>query len=163
MKQFACWLLLVLGLYVIEPPFMPIIFGGIAPDLLLILVVSFAFQRGARQGALMGFLTGLLSDLATGTFFGIHILTKMIIGFSCGLFSKNVFKEQMFLPLVSVLIATAADDAVTLLFMFLLGYRPDILSHVHQLLLPTLFFNVVFALPVHYATTKMVERLTVEK
>jgi rod shape-determining protein MreD len=69
---------------------------GISADLLLLFVVSVSFQKGSRNGSLVGFLSGLLQDLATGTFFGINIFIKMIVGYVCGRFSKQVFKEQFF-------------------------------------------------------------------
>ena len=164
MKIFAPWFLFVVLIYVVQSSLLPTIgFNGVSADLMLLLTVSFSFLRGAKLGAMMGFLAGLLSDLATGTFFGIGIFSKMLIGFFCGMFSKRVFKEQMLLPLISVLISTAAQDLMTLIFIFLLGYRPNIFYHLHQLLLPTLFFNTVFALPVHYLVSKMCEWLKAKK
>lgn len=56
-------------LFTLQTSFLPLIaWHGVSPDLLLLLTVSFAFLHGARQGAFLGFVLGLMQDLATGTF-----------------------------------------------------------------------------------------------
>ena len=81
MKNLMIGLAFMLLLYVGQSSLLPFIaFHGVSADLLLLLVVSVAFLRGAKVGALVGFLAGLLQDLATGTFFGVDIFAKMLIG-----------------------------------------------------------------------------------
>ena len=102
-RKFLVWFVFVLILYVIQSSLLPFIsIHGISADLLLLFVVSLSFQKGRRNGALIGFLSGLLQDLATGTFFGINVFIKMIVGYVCGRFSRQVYKEQFFLVIVAV-------------------------------------------------------------
>lgn len=156
MKHLMSGIAFMLLLYVGQSSLLPFIaFRGVSADLLLLLVVSVAFLRGAKMGALVGFLAGLLQDLATGTFFGVDIFAKMVIGYGCGYFSRRLFKEQMMLPLMAVVAATGLQYVIWLVFSWLLGYPVPLWTHWRHLLLPMLAHNVVFALPVHVGVSKL--------
>lgn len=164
MKLVCAWGALVGALFVVQSSLLPMIaYHGTSADLLLAFVVSFAFLRGSRLGVLGGFFAGLLQDLATGTFFGTNIFCKMIIGYICGAFSNRVFKEQIFLPILSVALASALNYLILALLMVLLGYRFDLLVHASHVLLPMVIYNVLFALPVHYFVYMMCEWLKEKK
>ena len=60
MNIFLGWLVMALGLYVLQSSFLPLVFfHGIGPDLLLLLTISYAFLKGNKLGSFMGFLLGL--------------------------------------------------------------------------------------------------------
>ncbi|MBE6096175.1 rod shape-determining protein MreD [Schwartzia succinivorans] len=163
-RKYILWALFVLALYVIQSSLMPFIsIHGISADLLLLFVVSVSFQKGSRNGSLVGFLSGLLQDLATGTFFGINIFIKMIVGYVCGRFSKQVFKEQFFLMIAAVVFASAFNYVIYASFMFMLGYSFNLLLQFNSVFMPMMFYNVVFSLPVHIGVCKMCERLQEDK
>ena len=149
-RTFAYWLVMFIFLYTMQSALLPIFgYHGVSTDFLLLLTVSVSFLRGARLGVFVGFLAGLIQDLATGTYFGIDIFTKMLIGYSCGIMSRSLFKESLSLPVLAVGIATLVNYIVMLLILYLLGYRFELLEHLGMLLLPMLFYNLLFAYPVH--------------
>lgn len=156
MKKLIVGLAFMIFLYVGQSSLLPLIaFRGVSADLLLLMVVSVAFLHGAKVGTLVGFIAGLLQDLATGTFFGVDIFAKMVIGYGCGYFSRRIFKEQMMLPLMAVVAATGFQYVIWLIFSWLLGYSVNLWEHWRHLLLPMLVHNVVFALPVHMSVSKL--------
>ena len=159
MKKFGAQALYVIALYVIQSSLLPFLaWHEISADLLLVAVVSVSFLRGSREGVAFGFCAGLLQDLATGSFFGVNIFSKMVIGYGCGAFARHFFKEQYFLPVFSVIAASIANYFIILMFMILLGYRFDWKDQLSALLLPMVVFNAVFAFPVHYWTRRLSER-----
>ena len=163
MKNILKWAALVLGLYVLQSALMPrLAFHGASADFLLLFAVSFGFIRGMRLGVLMGFLVGLLQDLRSGTFFGMNILTKMLASFIAGLLSDRVFKEQMFLPVVSSVVAAVASYFILALLMLLLGYRFNLIENAQYMLVPFILYQLVFSYPVH-AITRRVNEWTREK
>ena len=164
MKRVALGLAFMLFLYVGQSSLLPFVaFRGVSADLLLLMVVSVAFLRGAKVGALVGFLAGLLQDLATGTFFGVDIFAKMVIGYGCGYYSRRLVKEQMMLPLLAVLVATGLQYVLWLLFSWLLGYSVQVWGHWRHLLVPMMAHNVIFALPVHMGVSKFLEWMQQKK
>ena len=58
--------------------------GEVYPDLFLILVVFIGLYKGPQAGSVAGFFCGLAQDSFSYAFFGLHALTKTIIGFSIG-------------------------------------------------------------------------------
>jgi rod shape-determining protein MreD len=156
MNNFAKLAAFVIALYVLQTSFFPLMaYHGISPNFMLLLTVSFAFLRGMEQGTLMGFLTGVLTDLATGTFFGIHAFTYLLMGNLCGRFANRVYKDQFFWPVFASLGVTALNYFILALLMVLLGYRFNPISNVQVTLLPMLIYQLAFAYPVHYLTYKL--------
>ena len=156
MNNFAKLVAFVIALYVLQTSFFPLMaYHGISPNFMLLLTVSFAFLRGMEQGTFMGFLTGLLTDLATGTFFGIHAFTYLLMGNLCGRFANRVYKDQFFWPVFASLGVTALNYFILALLMVLLGYRFNPISNVQATLLPMLIYQLAFAYPVHYLTYKL--------
>ena len=162
MKKFGRLALFVIALYVLQTSLLPMIaYRGISPDLMLLLTVSFAFLRGVRQGGLMGFATGLLQDLASGTFLGINAFTRMLLGMFFGRFSDRVFKEQFFLPVTASITAIIANYFILALLMVLLGYRFNLVGNMESMLVPMLIYQLAFAYPVHrlaYALDKKLSK-----
>ena len=156
MNNFAKLAAFVIALYVLQTSFFPLMaYHGISPNFMLLLTVSFAFLRGMEQGTFMGFLTGLLTDLATGTFFGIHAFTYLLMGNLCGRFANRVYKDQFFWPVFASLGVTALNYFILALLMVLLGYRFNPISNVQMTLVPMLIYQLAFAYPVHYFTYKL--------
>ena len=166
MNNFAKLAAFVIALYVLQASFFPLMaYHGISPNFMLLITVSFAFLRGMEQGTLMGVLAGLLTDLATGTFFGIHAFTYLLMGNLCGRFANRVYKDQFFWPVFAslgvtalnyfILGVTALNYFILALLMVLLGYRFNPISNVQVTLLPMLIYQLAFAYPVHYLTYKL--------
>lgn len=60
------------------------IMGG-RPDLVLLLVVTWAIIRGANEGAIWGFIGGLFCDLLSGGGLGLWTLALTVVGFIAGM------------------------------------------------------------------------------
>ena len=158
------WAAFAAALFVLQTSILPLMaYHGVTADLLLLLTVSFAFLRGTRQGAFMGFGVGLMQDLATGTFFGVNTLTRTLLGLLFGQFSDRVFKEQFFLPVLASVGVTILNYFILALIMVLLGYRFNLETHMQQMLLPMLVYQLAFAYPVHYLVYRVDKRLSEQK
>lgn len=156
MKRFCSWAAFFVALYVIQVSLLPLIaFHGVTADLLLIAVVSLSFQRGGRLGGFVGFCAGLLQDLTMGSFFGINCLAKMLVGYTCGSFSKQVTIFNW----LSVLLSTLVHYGVWLVCLLLMGYRLNLGEHLRFALLPMLLFNVLFAWPVNACVIRVCDLL----
>lgn len=163
-KQIAIWLTFVIAVYVIQSSFFPLIqFHGTGPDLFILLAGSIAFFHGKKVGAFAGFMLGLFQDLATGTFFGINTLTKMFMGYGCGIFYNRVLRDSFFLPLTAAIVNTIAGFVVIEVIMFLLGYGMNFFHHVLYKLLPMLCYNTVFSWPLYCMVRKVNDKATKKK
>ena len=151
MKKIGKWAVFTAALFVLQTSMLPLMaYHGVTADLLLLLTVSVAFLRGSKQGAFMGF-------------FGVNTLSRTLLGLLFGQFSDRVFKEQFFLPVLASVAATILNYFILALLMVLLGYRFNLESHVQQMLVPMLLYQLAFAYPVHYLTYRLDKRLEEKK
>jgi rod shape-determining protein MreD len=81
---------------------------GVAPDLMLLLAVCAGLLGGSRQGVLVGFACGLLSDLwMTDTPVGLAALTFCLVGYGVGALRSAVLPEGWVTIPVLVFLASA--------------------------------------------------------
>jgi rod shape-determining protein MreD len=148
-------MLFLMATLVIQATLLPLItVGGARPDLLLIVVVSAGLLLGREHGVGMGFFAGLLQDLASGNIFGVSILSKTVTGFVAGLMERKVFKENVLLPLLGVVVATVFNSVIMLSLLFFLGFEVDIPAAVANTIF-VLGYNAVLAIPVHQIVYRM--------
>ena len=150
MKLLAMLVLTILSMYAAQTSLLTYLdYNGVSANLMLLLTVSTAFLRGHYFGVAMGFCTGLLQDLTTGDFFGCATFAYMTVGLIFGKFSERVVKEQFLIPVISAPIAAAIYFFITTGFILMIGYPLDILDAINKILVPLIFYQVIFSLPVH--------------
>lgn len=150
------WIVVVCLLYIVQCALIPLVtLNGIKPDLLLITVLSTGLLVGKEKGVAVGFFAGLLADLASGGVFGSHTLSKMAIGYGAGMLERKVFKENILLPLLAVMVATVIHSVLMAGMLVFLGFRVEIISLVMHNLLPLLAYNVIVAVPIHLIIYKI--------
>ncbi len=123
------------------PGFWPL---GQGPDLILILVVFYAFLRGSREGARFGLVAGLLTDIVAGKYIGLNAGSKLLVGYLMGLFATKLYKENYFVPIMTIAGATLINTTVNYLAAVAFGRFAN-WSFGNELLLQTLN-NAVLAL-----------------
>ena len=82
------------------------ILGG-TPDLIPLVVAAVAFYAGGTAGAITGFCTGLLVDLAIGQNVGASSLVLTAVGYGVGRFSDQRDISHGLLPIPVAAAATA--------------------------------------------------------
>ena len=130
-----------------------------APNLMLILTFFFAYIRGKNAGMLVGFFAGLIMDIYFCDVIGYNMLVLLIIGFVCGMLGKNFFSNNLFTPMLILMLSALAYDICYYFFWFILqstfafGY---ILLHtiIPELLL-TFIAGVILLKPLTFLIKKM--------
>jgi rod shape-determining protein MreD len=91
--------------------------AGMTPDLPLIIVAFNAIFDGPRKGAYTGVGIGLLEDLYIGRFIGMNALIKGVVGFISGRLTQGAFRENMWVPVLTVMI----NSALSIVMYYLTG------------------------------------------
>lgn len=157
------WGLLLVLVLVIQATLLPLIaVNGIRPDLLLIIVVSSALLLGKEQGVGLGFFAGLLQDLASGNIFGLNVLSKMLTGYLSGIMERKVFKENVLLPVLAVVLATAFNSIVVLATLVFLGFNVDLLAALLNIVYQVAY-NAAWAIPVHQIVYRIARQKMAEQ
>ena len=149
MKGFFLFLAAFLGIVLRDTVFNGLSVAGGKPDFVLTLVVFFAIFRGSVQGGLMGVALGLLEDLMTGRFIGINAICKGLLGYLVGVSERNLYKNNFFVPIAAILVATFLNTVFYYLFSVLIGGHVG-LEKLILSTIPDAVYNMCFS-PVFYA------------
>ena len=121
-------------------------FGGIAPNLLIIVVASAAFIRGDKAGLLMGFFSGLLIDIFFGTYIGFFALIYMYLGFIVGKFHEIFFSQNIAIPIIFITLADFLYGFICYVLMFLFRTKFDIGYYMMNVIIPELVYTALLAI-----------------
>ena len=137
---------------------LPIINGR--PDFALVVVLAWAMLRGSTEGAIVGFLGGLLLDSVEYTPFGIHTALLGLAGYLTGLPEVNVYRGNLPYFLGTAAVATLIYH--TLLFLLLqargLGMPP--LIQTYQAAIPAAILNPLLLAPTFMLCRRLLRVLT---
>ena len=121
-------------------------FGGIAPNLLIILVASSAFIKGDKTGLVIGFFSGLLIDIFFGTYLGFYALIYMYIGFIVGKLHDVFFTQNIAIPIVIISISDLLFGFICYVLMFLFRTKFDIGYYMTNIIIPEIVYTALVAI-----------------
>ncbi len=136
-------------------------FGGIVPNLLIIVTASFGFMRGERTGLLIGFFSGLLVDIFFCEVIGFYALLYMYIGYLNGKFTTIFYPEDIKLPITLILCSDFIYGIICYTILFLLRGRFDFQYYFVHIILPEIVYTIVvtlFLYPIILWVNKKLER-----
>lgn len=117
--------------------------ASISPNLLIVVVASFGFMRGKKEGMFVGFFCGLLIDIFYGSMIGFYALIYMYIGFGNGFLYKIFFDEDVKVPMVLVAGSDIAYGVLVYGLQFMLRGRLDFFSYLQHIILPEMVYTVL--------------------
>ncbi|MCM1568305.1 MAG: rod shape-determining protein MreD [Roseburia sp.] len=134
--------------------------GGIIPNLMIIITAAFGFMRGEKEGLVIGFVSGLLSDVFYGEILGLYALFLMYIGFLNGKFSRIFYPEDIKLPLALISVSDLSYGMLCYILLFLLKERFDVGWYLMHVILPEVLYTIIvtlFLYPLVLKLNKMLE------
>ena len=144
MKRFIITTLLIFICFLLQCTlFHTLAFGGIVPNLLIVLTASFGFMRGEKTGLLIGFFCGLLIDIFFGNSIGFYSLLYMYIGYMNGKFSTIFYPQDIKLPILLILGSDCVYGLTCYLILFLLRSRFDFGYYFMHIILPEIVYTIV--------------------
>ena len=137
MRRFIVSFLLVISCFVLQSTvFKSIAFGGIIPNLMIVLTASFGFMRGEKAGILFGFFCGLLADIFFGSVIGLYAMIYMYIGYANGKFNMIFYPEDIKLPLALIFVSDMAYGLLSYIILFLMRGRFHFTYYLIHIILP---------------------------
>lgn len=133
-------ILLVISLLLQTTVLNSIAISGVKPDLVLIWVVFFSLFGGIYKGASFGFLAGLFEDLLLGRFIGMNALTKGLTGLLVGYIESKIFKENILVPVMVVLMASFVNESLFFIVGKALGFNINF-SYWLTIVIPVAVYN----------------------
>lgn len=143
----ALWPLLVLLLFSIQTHWFMFFRTTQAPDLLLLFLLLFSLDAGGKRGARCGFLIGVLQDVVTFSFFGYHMVTRLLLGLFIGASRERIFKDKITTYFILVVAISLLSKLMTA--VFLLIYRGHMLpwSSLLSSIMKFMGWNLLCSIP----------------
>ncbi len=138
---------LLLAAWIIQATLVPhIAIKTAKPDLILIIIATYAFLEGPSVGAVTGFFGGLLKDLITVGGAGINVLTMTIVGYLSGLFERNLFGSRSFLAMMIMFVVSLFSQLLYALALFIFGEPIDLWLSIRYVILPSAVYTSLLTL-----------------
>lgn len=118
-------------------------FGGIIPNLMIIVTSSYGFMRGKKDGLIVGFFSGLFMDIFFCDVIGYYALIYMYIGYFNGIFRRLFYPEDIKLPLVLIIGSDFLYNLVSYILGFLLKGRFQVGYYFLNICIPEIVYTVV--------------------
>ncbi len=125
--------------------FQKLTFGGVSPNLLIIVVASFGFMLGKKTGLILGFMCGILIDMFFGGYIGFYALIYMLVGYWNGFFRRAFYPEDIKLPIVLILLSDFMIEFLTYLFSFLMRGKIEFGQYIIEIFIPSLLYTMLIA------------------
>ncbi len=146
MQLYLASFLVLLSSFVLQTTIIPHLrVFGVQPDLILIVVVTYAFIQGPAAGSVAGFLGGLLEDLVLIRGVGLNVLCKTIMGYVGGLVERALFADNILFLMIAIFVATILNQTIYAGLIFLLGEKVLFWSTFLDLILPSALYNSLLA------------------
>lgn len=133
--------------------------AGIVPKLTIILTSAFGFMRGEKEGMVIGFFCGLLSDVFFGDVLGFYALILTYIGYINGKFSRIFYPEDIKLPIALIVVSDLSYGILCYILLFLLRGRFDFPYYFTKVILPEALYTIVVTVFVYPLILKINELL----
>ena len=130
-------------------------FGGIIPNLMIIVTASYGFMRGRKSGLLVGFFSGLLMDIFFNSILGFYALIYMYIGYLNGIFRKMFYPEDIKLPIALIVVSDLTFGISCYLLQFLLRGKFDFPYYFVNVILPEAVYTIIVTIFIYPLILKM--------
>jgi rod shape-determining protein MreD len=121
---------------------------GAHPEAMLLVVAAAGYVGGPQRGAVVGFFTGLVTDLLLPTTFGFSALVGCLLGYVTGTATRSLVRSSRWLAVLSLTAATVAGLVGYAGLASLLGQPGALQAYLPPALVVATPAAAVLALPV---------------
>ena len=139
--------------------FQTLSFAGVSPNLLIIVVSSFGFMRGRKEGMFIGFFCGLLIDIFFGFYLGVYALMYMYVGYINGLFRKRFYPDDIKLPMLLIGASDIICNFMVYFILFLFRSRFQFLYYLRAIILPEFVYTMLLTIFLYFLLLKINQKL----
>jgi rod shape-determining protein MreD len=133
---------------------------NVKPNLLLVLVITFALLYGSGSGAVLGFFAGLIQDLISGKVLGFYSLLGLYLGLFVGLVNRRIFRENLVVTIFITFVSTTIyEELVYIINSVFTRGKIDMIYPALNIVLPEALYNSVAAILIYVFVLKLDEKL----
>lgn len=145
----------------LQSSFVPQIrFLGGGPDLVFLCVLAWSINARLEESVTWALVGGIIQDLLSATATGTSAIGLVLVVFGVHQIAGQVHRVGVLLLLVLVLAGSFMQQTALLILLPLTGFKVDVLRDFGYVILPTMLYNLVFALPVYAIIRRAQRRFT---
>lgn len=132
----------------------------ILPNTMIVIVISYAISRNDIEGAIYGFLNGLLYDIMFGRIIGLYALIGLLVGFISAKPFRELSPSNLLLSTSVIFAMSIVYNFLFYIFAYLFRGRVDIAEYFLDIILPEAILNGIIAImiyPLIYFINKRLE------
>ncbi len=158
-RKITVLLMIILCFLLQNTLFSTLAFANISPNLLVVLVSSFGFMRGRREGMWIGFICGLLLDIFFGNVIGFYALVYMYTGYINGLFRKRFYPDDVKLPMILIAASDLSCNLLVYFFLFLMRGDFRFGYYLLHIMIPELVYTILVTIFLYFIILKVNQKL----
>lgn len=120
-----------------------------APDLVFLIVLSWALRTNVESGLIWAFVGGIFQDVMSAAPTGASIIGMIPLVFLIGDLAGQVYRIGFLLIISLVALGTLFKQVGLLVVLALSGYVISPVDDFSRVILPTLIYNLVFIWPIY--------------
>ena len=122
--------------------------GNIVPDLIVILVIAIAYQKGKVYGMFFGIAGGLMLDLqlTNGSLIGVYALAYLFIAYLAGFMEPYYIKSDTLLPLAMIAVGELFFSFYGYVVNRLISGDLQLLYYIRRIMLPRICYTVIIGI-----------------
>jgi rod shape-determining protein MreD len=158
-RNIILFFIILIGFVLQTTLFQALGFGGISPNILVVITATYGFMFGKKYGMVVGFICGLLMDIFYGSVLGFYALIYLYIGAGNGVFHSIFYQDDIKLPLVLIMASDFVYSFVCYVLLFLLRGRFNFLYYLRNIILPEMIYTIfvtIFIYPAILAVNNFV-------
>lgn len=132
--------------------------GDIAPNFMIMIIVSFALLRGSKEGVIVGSVAGFLNDISFGIHLGPTVISYALIGYVCGKFNKNFYRENFIIPFFCTLVSSLFYS-ITNIISFILRAELNFGYFIKSIVVPELIYTITLSLIIYQVAYLINEKI----
>ena len=149
-RRFILTILILLVCFIVQTVLLPhIAIADVAPNLMLIFVVTFSFLYGEKAGILLGFLAGFLCDTQFGGVIGFTALVLAVIGYACGRLGRQLYMQGIGFPVLAIAVSDLVYSFLGFVFLFLIRNRMVFRQFFFSIMLPEAIYTAALSLIIY--------------
>jgi rod shape-determining protein MreD len=134
------------------------VLGG-APDLMLMMVASWALLAPHTEAFFWAFVGGVAQDLLSGVPLGTSSLALLVVALLANMLQAQLYRSNVVIPLFVTLVGSVVFYLVVMGVLTLTGHAVDWIYTLLNIAAPTVILNLILALPIFVVMTRLYERL----
>lgn len=162
-KKITTFLVIIIAYLLQTTVFQHLQLANVVPNLLLVVVVSYAYLRGRTSGLLIGFLCGMILDMHGGTVVGLYAFILMSIGFVVGFCQKFYFTDSLLLPAILIVSSDFVYSIYYYVTEFLMRGRLHLGFYFLHVILPEMIYTGLIGIVLYRLIVSLEHFLTRER